>query len=68
MASTRLNELGFEPDVIESQLAHVDRNAVRRIYNRAEYADKRRTMMQAWADYLDGLKSDKQSKVVALRG
>ncbi len=68
MASTRLNELGFDPDVIEAQLAHVDRNAVRRIYNRAEYADKRRTMMQAWADYLDGLKADKTSKVVAIRG
>ena len=68
LASTRLNELGFDPDVIESQLAHVDRNAVRRIYNRAEYADKRRTMMQSWADYLDGLKSDKQKKVVAIRG
>ena len=68
MASTRLNELGFNADVIESQLAHVDRNAVRRIYNKAEYADKRRTMMQSWADYLDGLKADKQSKVVAIRG
>ncbi len=56
MASTRLNELGFEPDVIEAQLAHVDRNAVRRIYNRAEYVDKRRTMMQSWSDYLDGLR------------
>ena len=68
MASTRLNELGFDPDVIEAQLAHVDRNAVRRIYNRAEYQQKRRDMMQAWADYLDGLKADKTSKVVAIRG
>ena len=68
MASTRLNELRFTPDVIEAQLAHVDRNAVRRIYNRAEYADERRTMMQSWADYLDGLKADKKSKVVAIRG
>lgn len=68
MASTRLNELGFDPDVIEAQLAHVDRNAIRRIYNRAEYADKRRDMMQSWGDYLDGLKADKSSKVVAIRG
>lgn len=68
LASTRLNELGFDADVIEAQLAHVDRNAVRRIYNRAEYADKRRTMMQSWGNYLDGLKADKKSKVVAIRG
>ncbi len=68
MASTRLNELSFDSDAIEAQLAHKDRNAVRRIYNRAQYADKRRTMMQSWADYLDGVKADKTSKVVAIRG
>lgn len=67
MASTRLNELGFDPNVIEAQLAHVDANAVRRIYNRAEYIAKRRKMMQAWSDYLDGLRADKHSKVTALR-
>lgn len=56
MASTRLNELGFDADAIELQLAHVDKNRIRAIYNRAEYADKRRAMMQRWADYLDGLR------------
>jgi integrase len=53
MASTNLNELGFEPDVIERQLAHSERNAVRAAYNRAEYLPERREMMQAWADWLD---------------
>ncbi|TCW00377.1 tyrosine-type recombinase/integrase [Biostraticola tofi] len=53
--STILNEHGFEPDLIERQLAHVDRNKVRGIYNHAQYLDRRREMMQWYADYLDGL-------------
>jgi hypothetical protein len=36
MASTALNEMGFRPDVIERQLAHEEKNAVRAAYNRAE--------------------------------
>ena len=56
MASTRLNEMGWPPDVIERQLAHVERNSVRAAYNHAEYLDERRKMMQAWADYLDELR------------
>ena len=56
-ASTLLNEMGFRPDVIDRQLAHTERNRVRAAYNRAEYLDERRRMMQAWADYLDGLTS-----------
>ena len=55
MASTRLNEMGWPPDVIERQLAHVEQNSVRAAYNHAEYLQERRKMMQAWADYLDGL-------------
>lgn len=55
LASTRLNEMGWAPDVIERQLAHVERNRVRSVYNRAQYLGERRKMMQAWADYLDGL-------------
>ncbi len=51
MASTRLNELGWQPDVIERQLAHAERNKVREAYNRAQYMAERQTMMQAWADY-----------------
>jgi len=64
MASTRLNELGWPPDVIERQLAHAERNKVRAAYNHAEHLDKRQKMMQAWADYLDGLR--KNTKVVAI--
>ena len=53
MASTALNEMGFRPDVIERQLAHQEKNAVRAAYNRAEYFAERRAMMKHWADYLD---------------
>jgi len=57
MASTLLNEQGFAPDVIELQLAHAERNKVRAAYNRAQRLEERRTLMQQWADYLDGLKA-----------
>jgi integrase len=65
MASTRLNELGWAPDVIERQLAHAERNKVRAAYNRAQYMAERRKMMQAWADYLDGLRTG--AKVIAFK-
>jgi integrase len=56
MASTRLNEMGWSPDVIERQLAHAERNKVRAAYNRAQYLAERQKMMQTWADYLETLK------------
>jgi integrase len=59
MASTLLNEQGYRPDVIEAQLAHGDQDAIRSAYNRASYLNERRRMMQAWADYLDGLREAK---------
>jgi integrase len=55
-ASTNLNEQGWNSDVIELSLAHVERNAVRAAYNHAEKLSERREMMQAWADWLDGLR------------
>jgi integrase len=57
MASTLLNEQGFNRDAIERQLAHAERDGVRAAYNYAEYLPARQRMMQHWADYLDGLKS-----------
>ncbi len=57
MASTRLNELGWNPDAIERQLSHRDKDAIRGTYNLAQYMAERRMMMQAWADYLDALKT-----------
>lgn len=55
-ASTILNEMGFRPDVIEKQLDHQERDKTRASYNRADYLEERRQMMQAWADYLDQIK------------
>lgn len=56
MASTLLNELGWEADWIEVQLAHSD-TSTRGQYNFAKYMEGRTQMMQAWADYLDKLKA-----------
>ena len=56
MASTLLNEQGYNRDWIERQLAHSERNSIRAAYNYAEYLPERRIMMQEWADYLDSLK------------
>jgi hypothetical protein len=61
LASTRLNEQGWHPDLIELQLAHAERNRVRAAYNRAQRLDERRKMMQEWADYLDTLRSAARS-------
>jgi len=57
MASTLLNEQGYNRDWIERQLAHGERNSVRAAYNYAEYLPERRRMMQEWATYLDGLRA-----------
>jgi len=57
IASTLLNERGYNKDWIERQLAHGERDGVRGAYNYAEYLPKRRRMMQEWADYLDDLRA-----------
>ncbi len=59
-ASTLLNEQGWSPDAIERQLCHMPKDETRAAYNRAQYLDERRRMMQSWADYLDGLKAGAQ--------
>lgn len=65
MASTLLNEQGWHRDAIERQLAHAPRDKVRASYNYAEHLPERRRMMQAWADFLDGLR--KGGVVVPIR-
>ncbi|MEX0389234.1 tyrosine-type recombinase/integrase [Citrobacter portucalensis] len=52
--STIMNEHEWPADAIEKQLAHANSGSIRGIYNHAQYMDKRREMMQWWADYLDG--------------
>ncbi len=64
LASTLLNENGWNRDAIERQLAHAERNNIRAAYNYAEYLPERRKMMQWWADHLDNLKT--QNEVITL--
>jgi integrase len=56
LASTCLNEKGFPQKIIELQLAHLTGNATQRAYDHAKHLSERAQMMQAWADYLEGLK------------
>lgn len=61
IASTFLNNLGtIRPDMIEAQLAHGDKDQVRAAYNRADYIEYRKAMMQFWADTLDKMQAEKK--------
>ncbi len=53
LASTALNEQGFDADVIEAALAHVGKNEVRNAYNRANYLERRKPVMNWWSEYID---------------
>lgn len=53
IASTALNEQGFDPELIETALAHVGKDQVRNAYNRAEYIERRREMMQWWSEFIE---------------
>jgi integrase len=55
VASSTLNEMGFNADWIERQLAHVERNRIRAAYHRSEYLSERTRMMQAWGDFIESL-------------
>ncbi|SDI97280.1 Integrase [Ferrimonas sediminum] len=52
IASTALNDHGFEPDLIETALAHLDKNETRASYNRSEYVQRRRAMMEWWSNFI----------------
>jgi len=52
IASTAMNETGFNSDVIESALAHIEKNEVRRAYNRALYLEQRKELMQWWGNFI----------------
>lgn len=66
MASTLLNELGFNPDAIERQLAHKGQG-VRAVYNLAKHLPERQRMMQEWADHLDALRADTAGVVIPFK-
>lgn len=77
MASTILNEHGWDPELIEVALAHVDKDEVRSAYNRAEYIDRRRPMMAWWSNHIQeaatgnlsvsAIRENRDKKVVAIR-
>ena len=52
LASSVLNEQGFNPDAIERQLAHIENNKIRAAYNRADYLNERKELMQWYSDFL----------------
>jgi len=56
IASTQLNEMGFNGDVVEVQMAHKDTNKIRATYNKAQYLPERTEMMQSWSDYIEAIK------------
>lgn len=58
MASSLLSEQGWSVEVIERQLAHMEKNKVRAAYHRSEHLEERRKMMQAWGNYLDSLRNN----------
>ncbi|MEK9923627.1 MAG: integrase domain-containing protein [Rhodospirillales bacterium] len=53
LASTVLNEQGFDPDIIEAALAHTSKNEVRNAYNRAQYIERRKPMMDWWSKHIE---------------
>ncbi len=53
LASTTLNEQGFDRDLIEASLAHVDDNQVRSAYNRTDYLERRKPMMCWWSGHIE---------------
>lgn len=53
LASTILNEQGFDPDLIEAALAHTGKNEVRNAYNRAQYIERRKSMMIWWSNHIE---------------
>jgi len=77
MASTILNEHGWDPELIEVALAHVDKDEVRSAYNRAEYIERRRPMMTWWSEHIQeaatgnlsvsAIRESRDKKVVSIR-
>lgn len=68
IASTALNEEGFASDVIEAALSHIDKDEVRRIYNRTTYLEKRKKLMDWWGDFVEQAGTGNLSAADGIRG
>jgi hypothetical protein len=58
-----LNESGQNRDLIESALAHADHDSVRAAYNRADYLEQRRALMEFWSNHIDKAKAEKEGSL-----
>jgi integrase len=67
LASTTLNEKGFDGDVIEAALAHQEENEVRRAYNRSKYLERRQKLMYWWSEHIEQAQSGKLSDTETLK-
>ncbi len=68
LASTTLNEQGFDYDIIEKALAHVDSNETRRSYNHAKYLQRRRVMMEWWSNHIEEAATGNMSMAASVKG
>lgn len=68
IASTAMNEQGFAPDVIEAALSHLDKDEVRRAYNRSTYLEQRRPLMAWWGDFVSQAATGSLSAAGGVRG
>ena len=62
-ASTVLNGLRYDKDLIELQLSHLDKDRIRAVYNHAERLDERRELLQVWADWLDAARDGREKRI-----
>jgi len=68
LASTTLNEAGFDGDIIEAALAHTHGNEVRNAYNRTKYLERRRALMQAWSNHIEQAATGNMSMADSKKG
>ncbi|WP_299079229.1 integrase domain-containing protein [uncultured Paraglaciecola sp.] len=67
IASTTLNEQGFDGDIIESALAHQEQNEVRRAYNRTQYLERRKSLMCWWSEHIENAMTGKSPKATNVK-
>lgn len=68
IASTALNEQGFDYDVVESCLSHVDKDEVRSAYNRSDYLERRKIAMTWWSDFIEKSATGNMSLAISRQG
>jgi integrase len=67
IASTTLNEQGFDGDIIESALSHQEQNEVRKAYNRTQYIERRKALMHWWSEHIENAITGKIPAITNLK-